>query len=73
MIKPKLKASDHVRISKYKKTLAKGYVPNWSQEVFVIKKGLAHVIKYLNGEEIIQTFYEKYCKNQIKHVLGLKK
>ena len=30
------KVGDHVRISKYKKIFAKGYTPNWSEEVFVI-------------------------------------
>ena len=35
---PKFKVGDHVRISKYKSIFAKGYVPNWSQEVFMIKK-----------------------------------
>ena len=35
---PKFKVGDHVRISKYKKRFAKGYTPNWSEEVFVIKK-----------------------------------
>ena len=35
---PKFKVGDHVRISKYKNILAKGYTPNWSEEVFVIKK-----------------------------------
>ena len=34
---PKFKISDNVRISKYKNIFAKGYVPNWSEEVFVIK------------------------------------
>ena len=29
---------DHVRISKYKNIFVKGYMPNWSEEVFVIKK-----------------------------------
>ena len=29
---------DNVRISKYKNIFGKGYVPNWSEEVFVIKK-----------------------------------
>ena len=33
---PKFKAGDHVRISKYKNIFAKGYAPNWSEEVFVI-------------------------------------
>ena len=35
---PKFKISDTVRRSKYKNIFAKGYVPNWSEEVFVIKK-----------------------------------
>ena len=33
----KFKIGDTVRISKYKSISAKGYVPNWSEEVFVIK------------------------------------
>ena len=33
---PKFKFGDHVRISKY--IFEKGNVPNWSEEVFVIKK-----------------------------------
>ena len=52
---PKFKVGDHVRISKYKNIFAKGYMPNWSEEVFIIEK----VINDLNGEEIIGTFYEK--------------
>ena len=35
---PKFKIGDIVRISKYKNIFAKGYVPNWSEEAFVIKK-----------------------------------
>ena len=35
---PKFKVVNNVRISKYKNVFAKGYVPNWSEEVFVIKK-----------------------------------
>ena len=35
---PKFKVGDHVRISKYKNIFAKGYTPNWSEKVFVIKK-----------------------------------
>ena len=61
---PKVKVSDHVRISKYKNIFAKGYTPNWSEEVFVIKKVKStvlwtYVINDFNGEEIIGTFYEK--------------
>ena len=34
---PKFKIGDTVRISKYKKIFAKGYVINWSEYVFLIK------------------------------------
>ena len=65
---PKFNAGDHVRISKYKNIFAKGYTPNWSEEVFVIKKvkntvPWTYVINDLNGEEIIGTFYEKELQN----------
>ena len=32
----KFKVGDRVRISKYKSIFAKGYTPNWSEEIFVI-------------------------------------
>ena len=61
---PKFKVGDQIRISKYKNIFAKGYTPNWSEEVFVIKEVKntvlwAYVINDLNSEEIIGTFYEK--------------
>ena len=61
---PKFKVGDHVKISKHKNTFAKGYTPNWSEEVFVIKKVKStvpwtYVIHDLNGDEIIGTFYKK--------------
>ena len=60
---PKFKVGDHVRISKYKNIFAKGYMPNWSEEIFIIKKikntvPWTYVINDLNGEEIIGTIYE---------------
>ena len=61
---PKFKIGDHVKISKYKNNFAKGCTPNWSEEVFVIKKvknivPWTYVINDINGDEIIGTFYEK--------------
>ena len=61
---PKFKVGDRVRISKYKNIFAKDYTPNWSEEVFVIKKvrntvPWTYVINDLNGEEITGAFYEK--------------
>ena len=60
---PKFKVGDHVRISTYKNIFAKGYMPNWSEEIFIIKKIKntvlsTYAINDLNGEEIIGTFYE---------------
>ena len=34
----KFRVGEHVRILKYKNIFAKDYVPNWSEEVFTIKK-----------------------------------
>ena len=61
---PKFKIGDIVRISKYKNIFAKGYVPNWSEEVFVIKKvkntvPWIYLVCDLKGEEIVGTFYKK--------------
>ena len=61
---PKFKVGDNGRISKYKNIFAKGYTPNWSEEVFIINKikntvPWTYAISDLNGEEIIGSFYEK--------------
>ena len=61
---PKFKVGDHIRISKYKNIFAKGYAPNWSEEVFVIsgiknKVSWTYVVSDLNGEKISGSFYEK--------------
>ena len=61
---PKFKIDDIVRISKYKNIFEKGYNPNWSEEVFMVKTvkntvPWTYVISDLIGEEIIGTFYEK--------------
>ena len=60
---PKFEVGDHVRISKYKNIFTKGYMPNWSEEIFIIKKientvPWIYVINDLNGEEVIGTLYK---------------
>ena len=60
----KFKIGDDVRLSKHKNIFARGYAPNWSEEVFLISKikntvPWTYVINDLNGEEIIGMFYEK--------------
>ena len=61
---PKFKVGFYVRISKYKNIFAKGYMPSWSEEIFIISKikntvPWTYIINDLNCEEIIGTFYEK--------------
>ena len=61
---PKFKISDYVRISKYKNIFAKGYLPNWKEEVFVINKvkntvPWTYLINDLNGKKMKGSFYEK--------------
>ena len=79
---PKFKVGDHVRISKYKNIFAKGYMPNWSEEIFIIKKNKntvtwTYVLNDLNGEEIIGTFYEnelqKTKQNEFRIIKVIKK
>ena len=53
-----------MRISKYKNIFAKGYTPNWSEEVFVVSKikntvPWTYVVSDLNGEKITGSFYKK--------------
>ena len=57
------KVGDHVRNSRYKNVFTKGYMPNWSEETFVISKiknivPWTYVLNDLTGEEIIGTFHE---------------
>ena len=60
----KFKVGDHVRISKYKNIFAKGYTPNWSEEVSVIKRLKMQFHGYMlliisMVKKSIGTFYEK--------------
>ena len=59
----KFKIGDTVRTLKYKIFFAKGYTPNWFEEVFIMKKikntvPWTYVINNVNEEEIVGTFYD---------------
>ena len=56
----KFKVGDHVRMSKYENVFVKGYVPNWSEEVFVNKNTAPWVlvISDLKSEESAGIFYK---------------
>ena len=74
---PKFKIGDHIRISKYKNIFAKGYTPNWSEEVFIFSKikntfPWTYVINDLDGEEIIETLKTNQKEFGIEKVIKRK-
>ena len=75
---PKFKVGDHVKISKYKNTFAKGYTSNWSEELFVIKKvenafPWTYVISDPKSEELIGTSFEKELLATNQQEYGIEK
>ena len=75
---PKFKVGDHVRILKYKNVFAKGYTPNWSEEVFMVNKvqitvPWTYLINDLNGEEIKGSFYEEELQKNDQNEFRIEK
>ena len=75
---PKFKVGDNVTISKYKNIFAKDYIPNRSEEVFVIKKikntvPWTYIIRDLNRKEIVGTFFKKVLQKTNQKSSELKK
>ena len=61
---PKFETGDKVRISKWKKGFEKGFTPNWTEEVFVVKKVLytkpvTYRLKDLMEDDVEGSFYEQ--------------
>ena len=74
---PKLTVSENVRTLKFI-IFVNVYVPNWSEEAFVIKKvkntlPWANVISDLNSEKIVVTFYEKVLQKTNQKEFEVKK
>ena len=68
---PKIKVGDQVRISRYKNILAKGYAPNWSEQVFVVSgikitvRGLMLLVNWM-GKKLMEVFMKKNYKKLMK-------
>ena len=69
-VKNKFKIGDQVRISKIKHKFEKGYLPNFSKEIFTISKQVPcdpmYKLKDYDGEELKGMFYEKELQKVIK-------
>lgn len=62
--KPKFNIGDRVRISRKYKDFRKGYLPNFTEEIFIISEVLktnpiTYKIRDMSNEEIIGSFYEQ--------------
>ena len=60
--KPKFKINDVVRVSRYRGTFDKGYLPNWTEEYFRIVKientaPPVYELADLQDEQLLGTFY----------------
>ena len=68
---PDLDVGDTVRISKARRTFKKGYLPQWTEEVFTVSKKLhthppTFTLRDWDGEELKGTFYAQELQKVIK-------
>lgn len=61
---PKFKVGDKVRISKYKRTFSKGYLGNWTNEIFTVyavkpTRPVTYILQDFKGEVLKGGFYEQ--------------
>ena len=75
---PKFKVGDYVRISKNKNIFTKRYTPNWSEEVFLIKKVKNTVLwmtplMTLKVKKLLEHFVKKNYRRLTNKNLGWKK
>ena len=64
---PKFQVGDYARTSKNKNIFAKEHTPNWSEEVFVIKK-VKNTVRwtYVVSDSMVKKLLEHFMKNNFK-------
>ena len=77
-VKPKFSVGDRVRITKYKTVFDKGYLPNWTEEVFLISEvkstiPVTYKIKDLQDEPVLGSFYERQLQKANQEVYRIEK
>jgi transposase InsO family protein len=75
---PKLKVGDTVRISRVKGLFEKGYLPNWSEEIYNVVKvqmtmPVTYIIKDLKDEVIKGSFYEQELQKTEQEIFRIEK
>src|SRR5271165_3490335 len=77
-LKPKFQAGDRVRISRTKAVFEKGYLPNWSEEIYEIievkqTNPFTYNLKDMNGETIDGSFYGEELQKTNQEVYRIEK
>ena len=67
----KLQVGDSVRISKTRRTFKKGYLPQWTEEIFIISKKqhtnpVTFILKDWSGDELKGSFYTQELQKVTK-------
>ncbi|XP_070570300.1 uncharacterized protein [Ptychodera flava] len=70
-VKFKFSVGEQVRISKTKRMFKKGYLPNWTEEIFTVSKRISsrpplYKLKDFDEEELEGTFYEQELQKVVK-------
>ena len=78
LTKPKYKVGDKVRMSRVKGIFEKGYLPNWSEEVYTIEKvqktaPITYIIKDSLGEVIQGSFYSEELQKTSQEIYRIEK
>ena len=76
--KPKFKVGDNVRISRIKGLFEKGYLPNWSEALYVVTEvqktnPFTYSVKDMNGEIIAGSFYTEELQKSMQDVYRIEK
>ena len=76
-IKYKFEIGDQVRISKMKRTFEKGYLPNFSKEIFTISQQVprqppVYKLKDYDQEELSGTFYNEELQKLLKKMMSMR-
>ena len=74
---PKFKVGNHERIPKHKNIFAKGYLKNWSEEIFVITE-IKHIVPQTSlvistVKRLLEHSMKQICRRQVKNNSELKK
>jgi hypothetical protein len=76
--KPKFKVGDKVRISRIKALFEKGYLPNWSEALYVVHEvkktnPYTYTVKDMNDELVLGSFYTEELQKSTQDVFRIEK